>query len=339
MAFGYSINPFSRRNDDTGFGSNANSYGGRFINKDGSFNLRKVGQPFWKRTSVYYFMLNMPAWKFGAVILAGYFITNMFFTGLYYLAGPSGLIGVEGHHGWQRFLDVFFFSTETFTTVGYGRVNPLSTGVNSVASFESLCGLLALALATGLIFGRFARPKAFLIFSREALVAPYKDGTALMFRVAAYKENHHLTNAVVSVNLGLTVVDNGNPTFQFFSLPLERNRVDTLSMNWTVVHPIDDDSPLRGFTADDLKATDAEVYVLVSGFDDVYANEVQQRSSYTFNEIKFNARYVPMYRESVDGKTTIMEVNKLNDYVLLDNTSQGAVGAPPEGQSLTSINA
>jgi inward rectifier potassium channel len=170
-------------------------------------------------------------------------------------------------------------------------------------------------------------------------VAPYKDGTALMFRVAAYKENHHLTNAVVSVNLGLTVVDNGNPTFQFFSLPLERNRVDTLSMNWTVVHPIDDDSPLRGFTADDLKATDAEVYVLVSGFDDVYANEVQQRSSYTFNEIKFNARYVPMYRESVDGKTTIMEVNKLNDYVLLDNTSQGAVGAPPEGQSLTSINA
>lgn len=318
MAFGYSINPFSRRNDDTGFGSNANNYGGRFVNKDGSFNLQKTGQPIWKRRSVYYSLLNMPAWQFALLILCGYIVVNLFFTVLYVIAGPSGLQGVGDEKGIRRLLDVFFFSTETLTTVGYGRVNPSSIGINVVAAIESLCGLLSLAVATGLIYGRFARPKSFLVFSQEAVVAPYKEIQALMFRLAAYKQNHHLTNAQVSVNLGLTVVENGNPVFQFFSLPLERARVDTLSMNWTVVHPINDESPLYGFTAEDLKATDAEVYVLVSGFDDVYSNVVQQRTSYTFNEIRFNARFVPMYRESADGKTTIMELDKLNEYVLVE---------------------
>lgn len=315
MAFGYSINPFSRRNDDTGFGTSANNYGGRFINKDGSFNLTKTGQPFWKKTSIYYLLLNMPAWKFALVILSGYFVMNVVFTSLYLIVGADGLTGIRATSGFGRILEVFFFSTETSTTVGYGRVNPLGFGINTIAALESLSGLLGLAVATGLIYGRFARPKSFLIFSRDALIAPYKDITALMFRVAAYKENHHLTNAEVTVNLGITVQGGKAPEFQFFSLPLERNRVDTLSMNWTIVHPINDESPLNGFTADDLKAVDAEVYVLVRGFDDVYSSMVQQRTSYTYHEIRFNVKFIPMYRESEDGKTTIMEVDKLDGYV------------------------
>jgi inward rectifier potassium channel len=318
MAFGYNINPFSRRNDDTGFGSNASNYGGRFINKDGSFNLVKVGQPLWRKTSVYYFLLSMPAWKFTLLILAGFFVINVGFTCLYLMVGIGGLTGISGATGLRHILEVFFFSTETFTTVGYGRVNPVSVGVNTVAALESLSGLLGLAVGTGLIYGRFARPKSFLNFSREAVIAPYKDITALMFRLAVYKENHHLTNAEITVNLGITVLENGSQVFQFFSLPLERSRVDTLSMNWTVVHPINDESPLKGFMAADLKATDAEIYVLVRGFDDVYSSMVQQRTSYTYGEIRFNAKFIPMYRESEDGKTTIMEVNKLNDFVFLE---------------------
>jgi inward rectifier potassium channel len=315
MAFGYNVNPFSRRNDDTGFGTSANSYGGRFINKDGSFNLTKTGQPFWKRTSVYYLLLNMPAWKMALLILIGYFVINVVFTCLYLLVGVQGLTGLQTQSGFGRVLEVFFFSTETFTTVGYGRVNPTGLGINAIAALESLAGLLALAVATGLIFGRFARPKSFLAFSQEAVIAPYKDITAFMFRLAAYKENHHLTNAEVTVNLGITVQGGKAPEFQFFSLPLERSRVDTLSMNWTIVHPINDESPLNGFTAEDLKAVDAEVYVLVRGFDDVYSNVVQQRTSYVYQEIHFNVKFVPMYRESEDGKTTIMEVDKLDKYV------------------------
>jgi inward rectifier potassium channel len=257
----------------------------------------------------------MPAWNFALVILGGYFFTNVAFTCLYLLVGVQGLTGIRAESGFGRILEVFFFSTETFTTVGYGRVNPTGLGINAIAALESLSGLLALAIATGLIYGRFARPKSFLAFSREAVIAPYKDMTALMFRLAAYKEKHHLTNAEVTVNLGITVQGGKTPEFQFFSLPLERSRVDSLSLNWTIVHPINDESPLNGFTADDLKAVDAEVYVLVRGFDDVYSNMVQQRTSYVYREIRFNAKFIPMYKESEDGKTTIMEVDKLDKYV------------------------
>jgi inward rectifier potassium channel len=317
MAIGNRMNPFSRLNDDTGFGSNASSYGGRFINKDGSFNIRKTGQPFWNRTSIYYFLLNMPAWKFTLLVLGSYFVVNVVFTSLYLLVGIGGLTGITGTTGLRHILEVFFFSTETFTTVGYGRVNPTGVGINCVAALESLSGFVALAVGTGLIFGRFARPKPFLSFSNNAVIAPYKGRTGLMFRMAAYKENHHLTNAEITVNLAVTLQEEGVPVFRFFSLHLERSRVDTLSMNWTVVHPIDDESPLVGFTKEDLKTADAEIYVLCRGFDDVFSNMVQQRTSYTFDEIIFNAKFLPMYKESVDGKTTIMEVDKLNEYKLL----------------------
>ena len=314
MAIGNRINPFSRGNNDTGFGTSAAAYGGRFINKDGSFNIRKIGQPVWRRTSVYSFLLSMPAWKLGMLILLGYFIINLLFTTLYLVVGVGGLTGISGATGFRHILEVFFFSTETFTTVGYGRVNPVGVGVNAVAALESLCGLLALAVGTGLIYGRFARPKAFLMFSEEAVVAPYKDITAFMFRVIAYKENHHLTNAEISVTLALTLQEDGQSVFRFYSLHLERSRVDTLSMNWTVVHPIDDESPMKGLTAEDLKNGDVEMYVLCRGFDDVYSNVVQQRTSYTYREIQFDAKFAPMYRESEDGMTTILEVNKLNEY-------------------------
>jgi inward rectifier potassium channel len=323
MAIGNRINPFSRGNNDTGFGTSAANYGGRFINKDGSFNLKKTGQPLWKRTSVYYFLLSMPAWKFALLILAGYFSVNIIFTCLYLVVGIGGLTGISGATGIRHILEVFFFSTETFTTVGYGRVNPTGVAVNMVAALESLCGLLALAVATGLIYGRFARPKSFLVFSGDAVIAPYKGLTALMFRLAAYKENHHLTNAEVTVNLALTVQEDGQSVFRFYSLNLERSRVDTLSMNWTIVHPVDEESPLKGLTAEDLKAGDAEIYVLCRGFDDVYSNMVQQRTSYTYHEILFNARFIPMYRESEDGRTTIMELDKLNEYKLLEKVKEG----------------
>ena len=88
-------------------------------------------------------------------------------------------------------------------------------------------------------------------------------------------------------------------------------------MNWTVVHPIDDKSPFLGFTADDMQASDVELYVLIRGFDDVYSNVVQQRTSYTYHEIKFNGKFIPMYRESEDGKTTILELQKLNAFEIL----------------------
>lgn len=314
MALRRSINPFSKVNNDTGFGTNANNYGGRFINRDGTFNMKKEGMPFMQRFSIYHSMLNLPRWKFIFILITFYLGVNLLYTFIYLLLGTDQLQGMLAHTQWEKFKEVYFFSTETFTTVGYGRVNPIGDGVNFVASIEAMSGFLSFAIATGLIYGRFAKPKSFLLFSDHALITPFKDKTGLMFRFASYKDNHILTNVEIKVNIGLLLQEDGNAVYKFFDLPLERSRVDSLAMNWTVVHPIDETSPLSGFSMDDMQAADVELYVLVRGFDDVYSNIVLQRTSYTFDEIKFNRKFVPMYRESDDGRTTILELHKLNAY-------------------------
>ncbi len=308
-------NPFSKVNNDTGFGTNTRDYGGRFVNRDGTFNLRKEGMPVWDRFSVFHNMLNLPSWKFIVLIVAFFLAINLFYTIIYLLIGTDGFTGMIANTGWQKFKEVYFFSTETFTTVGYGRVNPIGDGANFVASIEAMSGFLSFAVATGLIYGRFSKPKSFLVFSDHALVTPYQDKTALMFRFVSYKDNHVLTNVEIKVNIGLEVEENNKRVFKFFDLHLERSRVDSLPMNWTVVHPIDDDSPLAGFSIEDMKAADVEIYVLVRGFDDVYSAVVLQRSSYTFEEIMFDRKFIPMYRESDNGKTTIVELHKLSAHV------------------------
>ncbi len=228
---------------------------------------------------------------------------------------PEEFQGMIAQTHWQKFKEIYFFSTETFTTVGYGRVNPVGDMANFVASIEAITGFLSLAVFTGLAYGRFSKPESFLLFSDYALISPYQDKTALMFRFVSYKDNNVLTDVEVRVNVGYQVIENGSPVYKFYMLDLERHRVDSLPMNFTVVHPLDENSPLYGFGPEDMKTADVELYVLIRGFDDVYSNIVLQRTSYTYDEIKFNAKFVPMYKESEDKNTTIVELHKLNEFV------------------------
>lgn len=311
------VNPFSKVNNDTGFGNNPNSYGGRFVNRDGSFNLKKVGRSYWERFTVFQVLLSLPVWKFVAVLVIFFIAANLFFTTLYFWAGSEQLQGIIGQTDWQKFKELYFFSTETFTTVGYGRVNPVGGAANLIASFEAMSGFLSFAIATGLIYGRFAKPRSYLIFSDDALISPYRGKTALMFRFVSFKENHVLTDVDIRVTLAMLVADNGKSEYKFYTLSLERSKVDSLPMNWTVVHALDEESPLFGMSQNDMKAADLEIYVNIRGFDDVYSNFVLRRTSYTYNEIKFNRKFVPMYRESSDGMTTIVELQKLNETILV----------------------
>ena len=309
------MNPLLKTNNDTGFGTNAANYGGRFINRDGTFNTRKEGMPFLNRFSIYHKMLTIPRWKFIVLIILFYFGINLGYSLVYMAVGLDELQGVLATTMWGRFKEAFFFSAETFTTVGYGRVNPVGDGANVVAAIEALSGWLSFALATGLIFGRFSRPRSFLVFSDFAVVAPFKEKTALMFRFAPYKDNHTLTDVQIRVNIGLKVMQDGKAEYVYYDLSLERTKVESLPLNWTVVHAINEDSPLLGFTEEDMTAADVELYVNIRGFDDVYSNVVQQRTSYTYHEIFFDRKFIPMYRESEDGKTTILQLQKLNEYL------------------------
>jgi len=311
------VNPFIKSKTDTGFGTNADAQAGRFLNKDGSFNVVKKGASVKERVGIYNSMLTMPSWEFLALIFTGFILINLFFCSIYFLLDDKELTGIINGSAAQRFKELFFFSAQTLTTVGYGRINPVGDAASIVASAEALTGFLLLAIATGLFYGRFSRPRAFLNFSKHALIAPYQDKTALMFRFASYKNNHNLTDVEARVTLGITLQENGKSVFKFYELKLERSHIDSLVMNWTIVHPIDEDSPLYGFTKEDLGAGDAEIYVLVRGFDDIFSNIVLSRSSYTYGEIIFNARFSPMYSESEDGTTTILELNKLNGYKIL----------------------
>jgi inward rectifier potassium channel len=301
-------------NNDTGFGGNPDNYGGRFVNRDGTYNVRKEGVPFYHRFSLYHTMLNMPSWKFFGTLFTFYLTVNFIFGSVYYFVGRSEFVGVLATTPWQFFKEMFFFSTETYTTVGYGRVNPIGDVANSIASVESMLGFLSFAIATGLLYGRFSKPKAFLLFSRDALISPYRDGSALMFRFATYKDNHTMTNVDIKVTAAMLVEENGKTTYKFYDLNLERNHVESLPMNWTVVHALTPDSPMYDFTREDMKKADLEIYVSVRAFDDVYSNLVQQRTSYTYEEILFGRKFVQMYRESDDGRTTIVELQRIHEH-------------------------
>lgn len=308
------INPFSRQNNDTGFSNNTNDTGGRFLNKDGTYNLVKEGMPFYRRLSIFQNMLNLPVWKFITVIFAFYFLINIIFSICYYYIGVEQLDGLAKGSEWKTFREIFYFSTQTFTTVGYGHVFPVGDAANIVAGAEALTGFLSLAIATGLIYGRFSKPRSYLVFSNHALVSPYRGGKAVMFRFAAYKDKHSLSDVEIKVNTGMLVEENGVTNYKYFSLNLERTRVESMPMSWTVVHPLDEQSPFWGFTEEDMLNADVEIYVTLRGFDEVFSNYVQSRTSYTFREILFNRKFVPMFRESDDNRTTILELNKINHH-------------------------
>ena len=298
---------------NTGFGTNSSSTGGRFINKDGQPNVIKKGVGLMDRYSWYHTMLGMKRGKFLFLLFIIYISINLVFAGVYYLIGIEHLYGVRTGSPWQDFSEVFFFSAQTFTTVGYGRISPHGFAASTVSTFEAFLGLLSFAIATGLFYGRFSRPQAFVRFSNNALIAPFRDGTALMFRLSPYK-NNALSEVEVKVTLAITNEENGKLFDKFYNLELEFAKISGLALSWTIVHPIDDKSPFYGLSKEDIANTDMEIMVFLKAFDQVFSNNVVTRTSYVSSEIVWGAKFKMMYHPSEDKNKTILDVAKLNEY-------------------------
>jgi inward rectifier potassium channel len=297
--------------EHTGFGSNPENYGGRFISKDGSANIIKIGIPAFDQISWFHTLLQLPMWKFHIVIFMVFITVNFLFATIYYVIGVEHLNGITAYSELEKFGQAYFFSAQTFTTVGYGHINPQGFLTSCVAAVEALMGLLAFALATGLLYGRFSKPKAYVKFSENAVIAPFQNGMALMMRVAPYK-NTTLTDAIAKITLGLQIKENGKWINKFYPLDLEYDRVNALTLSWTLVHPITENSPLYGFTNEDFKTRKGEVLVFLKAFDDMFSNTVAKRTSYTFEEIIFNAKFKPMYEHNTNNTSTVLHVDKLN---------------------------
>lgn len=317
MAILRKINSKAKTDTNTGFGTNAGDYGGRFVNKSGQPNIEKKGINFLERISWYHTMLTIPGWKFMLLIFLFFILVNLLFAIIYFAIGVENLSGMVTTSPLEKFGEAYFFSAQTFTTVGYGRVNPTGFMASAVSSFQALLGLLSFAVVTGLLYGRFSRPKAYLKFSENAIIAPFRDGVALMLRLAPYK-NTSLTDAEAKLTLGMMVEENGRMTNKFFPLELELEKVNALTLSWTIVHPITENSPLYKFTGEDFGNTIGEVLVFVKAFDDMFSNTVVARSSYTFKEIVVGAKFIPMYNRSSDGKSTILHLDKLNTFNEVD---------------------
>lgn len=314
MALLRKLNTKAKTEINTGFGANASDYGGRFVNKNGQANIKKKGVNFWERISWYHAMLAIPRWKFLFLVFAFFIIANFIFACIYYFVGVEHLSGMNTDSELKKFGEAFFFSAQTFTTVGYGRISPSGFLTSTIAAFEALIGLLTFALATGLFYGRFSKPTAYLKFSGNAIIAPFKDGTALMLRIAPFK-NTTLTDAEAKVTLGMAVEENGKITNKFFPLQLEYHNVNALTLSWTIVHPITEESPLYGFSKEDFENTRGEILIFIKAFDDMFSNTVVARSSYTFREIIYGAKFIPMYHRNNDADATILDLEKLNSFI------------------------
>ena len=298
---------------NTGFGTNSSSTGGRFVNRDGRPNVIKKGVGILYRYSWYHTMLGMKRGKFLFLLFLCYISINLVFAGIYYLIGINHLAGVHSSSSFKNFTEVFFFSAQTFTTVGYGRISPVGFMASAVSTFEAFLGLLSFAIATGLFYGRFSRPRAFLRFSENAVIAPFKEGTAFMFRMAPYK-NNNLSEVEVKLTLAITNEKDGKLTDEFFNLDLEFSKINGLSLSWTIVHPIGDKSPFYGLTKEDIAGTDMEIMVYIKAFDEVFSNNVVTRTSYISSEIIWGAKFKMMYHPSNDKNKTILELDKINDF-------------------------
>ena len=305
------LNKMAQINNETGLGTNTALGGGRFFNKNGVANVELRGLPFWQRLNLFHTMLTMKRWKFLLSIMLFFILINLLFASLYLLIGIEHLNGMVAETIGEKFGEAFFFSAQTFTTVGYGRINPVGFMTSFIASFEALTGLMSFALMTGLLYGRFARPRSFIRYSKNALFAPFGEGVALMFRMVPYTKNY-LVNVEVKVTMAMKVLEDGVRKNKFYNVPLDIAKASTMTANWTLVHPLNEDSPIFQFSKEDMSNAEVELLIFVQGFDESFSNTVISKASYTFDEFVFGAKFVPMYHPNETNDKTILHLDKLD---------------------------
>ena len=294
--------------NDLGLGTKTSSFSQRGLNKDGSFNVKKKNVPFSERVNFYHSLVSMPWAKFFILIFIAFLLVNFLFAGIYMMIGMEHLTGIEGKTDFEKFMEAFFFSSQTLTTLGYGRVAPIGMEASTIAAIESTLGLLSFALATGLLYGRFSKPVAKIKYSHHAVIAPYRDINGFMFRVVNPRDNQLIE---IEVSVTCSMLKPNSEIRDFYFLDLERNKVNFLPMTWTIVHPITPASPLHNRTEKDLLEKSAEFIVLMKAFDETFSQTVYSRSSYKANEIKWGEKFVYVMEQDENG--TSVDVGRIDE--------------------------
>lgn len=298
---------------DLGFGTEvARGTRRRLLNRDGSFNVVLEGLNPLSSLGLYHWLLTISWPRFLAFIAGSYVTINVLFAFAFVLCGPDALQSSAGLFAGQPFYRAFFFSVDTFATIGYGNIVPVGVVPNALVTIEALFNIVGVALATGVIFSRFSRPSARIIYSQNAIVAPYRDKTALEFRIANARSSQLID---VQIQAILTKIEHsgGTTVRRFYELELERNRVVFFPLSWTVVHPISPASPMWGLSRADLVQADAELLVLLIATDETLSQQVHSRSSYEADEIIWGARFANMLMRSESEGIIGMDLDRIHD--------------------------
>ncbi|WP_259014338.1 ion channel [Emticicia fluvialis] len=301
-----------RNRQDLGFGTKFTDRRKRLLKGDGQFNVKRKGQSFEAWLNIYNRFITMQWKTFFLIVFLVYILLNFLFAVAYYLIGVEHLIGVNMTSTHSQFWDAFFFSAQSLTTVGYGRISPDGFIASWVASIESMMGLMLFAIVTGLLYGRFSKPNPRILFSKNLLVSPYLNTNAMMFRIVNERSNQ-LINMEISVVFSKIEQKEGRANRKYSGLTLERSKVNFFPTNWTIVHPLTEDSPLYNETPESLLAGDAEFMIAIQGIDDTFADPIYYRHSYTANEMVWGARFASMI-ESGEEDAYILDLKKIGDY-------------------------
>jgi inward rectifier potassium channel len=272
------------------------------------YEIRIVGDSTTPLRDFYHALLRMPWWVTIVAISASFLFANAVFAVAYLVVG-----GVS-HAEPASFRDAFFFSVQTMGTIGYGAMFPESTGANWVVVVESITSLTLTALATGLVFAKFSRSTARLMFTRHAVIAPVDGKPTLMFRLGNQRGNQIVDARIRVVMLRTEPTAEGGKFYRMLDLKLTRERSLTLTRSWNALHVIDRDSPLYGETPTSMVEKEIELQVLVVGLDDASMQTVHSAHRYYTHDILWGQRLADVLRE-VDGEHLVLDLNKFHDLV------------------------
>lgn len=306
---------YSPKTEDTrdlGFGSVVASQSRvRLLNRDGSFNAVREGLPLKASLSPYVWLIQLSWPNFLFVVAGFYLFLNSLFALAYLALGPAALGGAPELAG-QPFWKAFFFSVTNLSTIGFGHIAPVGMGAHLLMTVESILGVLLVALSTGIAFARFSRPVARLLYSKEALISPFRGGRAFMFRVVNLRKSQLLELAAQVVFSRFETVD-GEVQRRFVPLKLERQKVMFFPTSWTLVHVIDETSPFHGLTQQDALASSVEIVILMTAIDESFGEAVHSRTSYRAEEIRWNARFKPLFKPAREGEALAIDVGRLDE--------------------------
>ncbi len=288
---------------DPGFGNASAKYVGRLIDKKGYFNVVHINKPK-KFSEAYNYLVGISWTKFFTLSFVAYIKANVIFALLYLFIGIDQITHTTGSV-FKDFLNAFFFSTQTFTTLGYGAMSPSGIASGIISSIEAFIGLMFFAFVTGLLYGRFSKPRAAIRFSKFLVLTNYGNGKGLMFRIENNRDSN-MINPKVKVTLTLSDKNRkGEYINSFYDLKLERSTINYLPTTWTVVHDINNESPIFEIPEHEISKKQGELIVMVSYYDESFNQEVHQMHSYLLNEIKLNHRFVKAYYYNEKGEMVL----------------------------------